>query len=194
MLTNIVPRLTNKDIGLSRQQLTGPHILNLLAYQALVPLLCKHCCQTIEEAVQEPSSAEELVEIVELLQTKFQVPVDGVRFRRVGGCHHCKGRGAIGRRLVAELFQPDRTWLELVRQGDDHAALAHYRSLSDGDLCSDDMTGKTVFEHALLRAIRGEIDPRECAEFETFDRFELSGPTVAHQRARGTSPVLRVAG
>lgn len=194
MLTNIAPRLTNKDIGLTRQQLTSPHILNLLVYQALVPMLCKHCCLSLEESLADAEIAEEIAELVELSRSKLFVPTEGMRFRRLGGCQHCKGRGTMGRRLVAEMFQPDRRWLELVRSGDDYGALAHYRSFSDGDLCSDNMTGKVVFEHALLRAIRGEIDPRECDQFETFERFELSEATLNHQRQRGASPVLRVAG
>jgi type II secretory ATPase GspE/PulE/Tfp pilus assembly ATPase PilB-like protein len=190
MLTNIVPRLTNDDIGLNRQQLTNPHILNLLVYQALVPMLCPHCCESSEEASADP----EVAELLEIASSKFRVPTDGMRFRHVGGCSRCKGRGTIGRRLVAEMFQPDRVWLERVRDGDDHGALAHYRSFSDGDLCSDDMTGKTVFEHALWRAIRGEIDPRECDKFETFSRFELSESTINLQRQREHSTTLRVAG
>src|SRR6202012_5097579 len=40
LISNIIPRLTNDQIGVSRQALTGPNILNLLVYQALVPKLC----------------------------------------------------------------------------------------------------------------------------------------------------------
>ena len=38
---------------------------------------------------------------------------------------------------------------------------------------SADMTGKTVFEHALYKALQGEIDVRNCEEFDGFERFEI---------------------
>jgi hypothetical protein len=60
-----------------------------------------------------------------------------------------------------------------VRDNDDDAAVMHYRSASDGDFLSPDMTGKTVFEHALWKALQGEIDVRNCEEFDAFSRFEL---------------------
>ena len=41
------------------------------------------------------------------------------------------------------------------------------------DFLSPDMTGKTVFEHTLWKALQGEIDVRNCEEFDSFSRFEL---------------------
>ena len=111
--------------------------------------------------------------MLRMIRKKFRL--NHVRFfvKRPGGCVECEGRGTRGRVVVAEMFQPDRRWLELTRAGDDYAANLHYRSLSDRDFTSDDLTGKTVFEHALLRAWKGDIDLRMCEEFETFERFEM---------------------
>ena len=33
--------------------------------------------------------------------------------------------------------------------------------------------GLTVFEHALYKALQGEIDVRNCEEFDGFERFEI---------------------
>jgi len=92
---------------------------------------------------------------------------------RPGGCATCAGRGTRGKTIVAEMLQPDRSWLRHVRSNDDDAALQHFRSASDRSFASPDMTGKTVFEHALYKALQGEIDVRNCEEFDGFERFEI---------------------
>ena len=60
-----------------------------------------------------------------------------------------------------------------VRNNDDDAALQHFRAASNRQFDSPDMTGKTVFEHALYKALQGEIDVRNCEEFDGFERFEI---------------------
>ena len=170
LISNIVPRLTNANMGLNRQALTNPNILNLLVYQALVPVLCTACAETPAVAAARD---HEVAELLDLLTTKFSVATENLRFKRDGGCACCKGRGTVGRTIVAEMWLPDRQWLALVRKDEDYAALLHYRSHSDGDLASENMNGKTVFEHALYKALHGQIDPRECHSFDSFERFEV---------------------
>lgn len=176
LISNIVPRLSNDQVGLSRQALTSPNIINLLVYQALVPLVCQHCAQTAEQAAKVDP---EVGELQSLLQRKFKLPTEAtgqLRFKRFGGCEHCRGRGTKGKTVVAEMWQPDRQWLQLVRAGDDYGALMHYRSFSDRDFRSANMDGKTVFEHTLWKALQGQVDPRECEEFDSFERFEIMPP------------------
>lgn len=170
LISAIVPRLTNDQIGLTRQALTGPNILNLLVYQALVPKLCLHCADTTAAAVR---ADPDLAETVEVLDRRFRVPTDRLRWEHRGGCARCDGRGTRGKTLVAEVLRPDRTWLRRVRDNDDDGAMLHHRASSDGDFLSPDMTGKTVFEHALWKALQGEVDVRCCEEFDAFSRFEI---------------------
>ena len=174
LISNIVPRLTNRTVGLTRDALTNPNIINTLVYQALVPKLCLKCCEPPTVAVQNDP---EVAEYLEILERRFKVPTYNLRFKHVGGCPACGGRGTKGKTIVAEMWQPDRKWLELVRANNDFGALMHYRSFSDGDFTSEDMTGKTVFEHTLYKALQGAVDVRNCEEFETFERFEILGET-----------------
>lgn len=170
MISNMVPRLTDSEMGLSRGALTNPGIVNLLAFQSLVPLVCPAC------ALAPPAAAEadaEVAELLEILRDKFRVPTGRMRFRNPEGCRDCRQRGTGGRTVVAEMWQPDRRWLQMVRAAEDYEALLHYRSLSDRDFCSANMTGKTVFEHALFKAIEGLVDPRVCNDFEAVERFEI---------------------
>jgi general secretion pathway protein E len=173
LISTIIPRLTNDQIGVSRQALTGPNILNLLVYQALVPKLCGACAEpTPVAAAHDPDVAE----IVDLLARKYRVPVERLRWQHLGGCPLCQGRGTLGKTIVAEMLRPDRAWLRHVRDNDDDAAVMHFRSFSDRDFSSPDMTGKTVFEHTLWKALQGEIDVRNCEEFDSFSRFEVLPP------------------
>lgn len=173
LISNIIPRLTNDQIGVSRQALTGPNILNLLVYQALVPKLCRCCALPTSFALRLDADAREIEEV---LRRRFGIATNRLRWTRPEGCPACQGRGTYGKTIVAEMLQPDRAWLRHVRNNDDDAALQHFRSTSDRMFDSPDMTGKTVFEHALHKALHGEIDVRNCEEFDGFERFEILPP------------------
>ena len=170
LISNIIPRLTNDQIGVSRQALTGPNILNLLVYQALVPKLCRCCALPTALALRVDPDAREIEEV---LRRRFGLATARLRWTRPEGCAACQGRGTHGKTIVAEMLQPDRVWLRHVRNNDDDAALQHFRSASNRQFDSPDMTGKTVFEHALYKALQGEIDVRNCEEFDGFERFEI---------------------
>lgn len=179
LISNIIPRLTNDQIGVSRQALTGPNILNLLVYQALVPKLCRCCALPTSMALRVDSDAREIEEV---LRRRFGLATARLRWIRPDGCAACQGRGTHGKTIVAEMLQPDRVWLRHVRNNDDDAALQHFRSASNRHFESPDMTGKTVFEHALHKALQGEIDVRNCEEFDGFERFEILPPDRAASR------------
>jgi len=170
LISNIIPRLTNDQIGVSRQALTGPNILNLLVYQALVPRLCRCCALPTSIALRVDVDVREIDEV---LRRRFAIDTAGLRWTRPGGCPACQGRGSAGKTIVAEMLQPDRTWLRHVRNNDDDAALQHFRASGNRSFSSPDMNGKTVFEHALYKALQGEIDVRNCEEFDGFERFEI---------------------
>jgi type II secretory ATPase GspE/PulE/Tfp pilus assembly ATPase PilB-like protein len=170
LISNIIPRLTNDQIGVSRQALTGPNILNLLVYQALVPKLCRCCALPTAIALRGDPDVREIEEV---LRRRFGLATARLRWTRAEGCAACHGRGSFGKTIVAEMLQPDRTWLRHVRNNDDDAALQHFRAAGDRQFDSPDMTGKTVFEHALHKALQGEIDVRNCEEFDGFERFDI---------------------
>jgi general secretion pathway protein E len=169
-ISSIAPRLTNQKIGLTREEFASPKVINLLVYQALVPALCPHCRVPARSLLRTDVDVRQKVN---LLVQKFGLDAGLFFCRSLKGCIDCGGLGTRGRVIVAEMYRPDREWLNLTRAGDDQGAERHYRKQSDGNLTSDDMTGKTVFEHALARATRGEIDFLECEEFESFERYEL---------------------
>lgn len=186
LVSGIIPRLTDEEIGISRTVLTNPNILTLLAYQALVPILCSDCKihandQTELHHVHHSSDGRhsandcltELKYIMTQLESRFDLSSDRFYYRRQGGCENCNGRGTKGQTVVAEMLIPDRHWLSLTRESKDYEAIEYYRSFSDKRFDSDDMSGKTVFEHTLYKALQGIVDPRQCSRFASFARFEI---------------------
>jgi type II secretory ATPase GspE/PulE/Tfp pilus assembly ATPase PilB-like protein len=146
------------------QTLTTRKFWSLLAYQALVPKLCPECCEPADRTIPN---------LTAFIRQRFHIDTSAVRTRRMGGCAACRGRGVRGVTVVAEMMQPTRPFLRLMREGRDFEAEAAWRSASDGRFDSPHMRGKTVFEHALYKAYCGMIDPRTVETFELFDQFEI---------------------
>ena len=167
LLPGIVPRLVNEEIGMSRTVLTAPNILTLLAYQALVPILCPECALPSSVASRTDRTVNDIVGHV----SQMSLDTTPLRWKRVGGCSHCNFRGTKGLTVVAEMLMPDDDWLNCIREERDSAAMDVYRRTSDGNLMSDDMTGKSVFEHTLHKALHGMVDARQCSRFDLWPRF-----------------------
>lgn len=173
LLTGIVPRLSNRKLGLSREVLCAPNILTLLVYQALVPILCSRCSLTSEEAAAEGEDKPKDEEVGQYLGYVRRIGLDETRLRwkNIGGCEHCKHRGTVGQTVVAEMVIPSKDWLTATRESRDADAMTIYQKDSDGDLLSSNMRGKTIFEHTLYKAMNGRVDVRQCNRFEIFERF-----------------------
>lgn len=167
LLSGIVPRLVNPEIGMNREVLTAPNMLTLLVYQALVPRLCHHCSHTTEEAEELFPDVEEIVAHIR----RLDLDPSSFRWKRLAGCDRCGERGTVGQTVVAEMMMPDEDWLRPIRESRDADAVEVYRGWSDRDLTSSNMEGKTVFEHTLLKAYRGHVDARQCSRFDNFNRF-----------------------
>lgn len=186
LISGIIPRLTDDEIGISRKVLTNPNILTLLAYQALVPILCPHCkiradheselihVHHSSDGTHVPDDGlEELKYTITQLESRFKLPRDIFYYRRSAGCEKCSHRGTKGQTVVAEMFIPDREWLLLTREEKDYEAIQYFRHFSDKQFDSSNMVGKTVFEHTLYKSIQGNIDPRQCSRFASLARFEI---------------------
>jgi type II secretory ATPase GspE/PulE/Tfp pilus assembly ATPase PilB-like protein len=152
---------------MNREVLTAPNMLTLLVYQALVPKLCPQCAMTSEEGAANTPDVSGVVKHIDGLGLDRQ----NFKWRRMGGCEVCKNRGTVGLTVVAEMIMPDDEWLKLIRENRDTEAVAHYRSMSNRDLTSPNMDGKTAFEHTLYKALQGEVDARQCSRFDVWARY-----------------------
>lgn len=169
----IVQRLVSPAIGMDLHALTAPNILSLLIYQALVPKLCPDCKIPIETMPQSVISEFRKVAV------KFNVDVWSMCFKKEGGCEACKFRGTKGMTVVAEIIKPDRKFLALLRERREFDAIDYWLSHGDGAYDSDEMKGKTVFQHAFYMALQGLIDPYTPERFEKYEHVELVADRLA---------------
>jgi type II secretory ATPase GspE/PulE/Tfp pilus assembly ATPase PilB-like protein len=172
-----VMRLAGGRLKVPMDELASEKFLNAVGNQKLVPLLCPHCKVPAED-VMPPAQ-------LELLRTKFGLDTSKMACRDDGGCVHCRlpglltrdGRvaaGTKGQTLAMELFRPSPEFLEYVAKRDWRGAERAWRSERATGFGDSDMTGKTIFEHALYKAAQGLIDPRFIDEkMRTFASYRV---------------------
>ena len=175
----IFQRLSDPAAGLSLHSLTAPRIINLLVYQALVPVLCPECCIPLAQMPEFTRSRYQAV------GKRFSVDVGNLRFRNHRPeCPACNGRGTSRQEVVAEMLKPDRKLLSLMRQGEDFEAEEYWLNTWDGRFDTPDMTGKTAFQHAFYKALQGLIDPSTVERFGLFDTYDIPSPKEHGERRK----------
>lgn len=151
-LMGILPRMTSQSIGADLYALTEPGIFRLMVNQALLGTLCKSCRIPLHEAPQP------LRDEMKAVADDFEVDTSGVYLRRKGGCPHCRHRGIKGMTVIAEVYEPTDDFLMAMRQRNTPGAKRLWLETWDGRFDSANMQGKTKFEHAFLKMLRGDLD------------------------------------
>jgi len=182
-IAGAINRLTDPKIGLTRQELTSGSLIGLLCYQALVPILCPHCNLTQREVSRElhrlnteQSLREEryITYLGRVINERFGIDASILRWKNPHGCEHCRNRGTRGLTICAEILMPDDEWLDLSAANKDREAIRNWRYRhSDRNIASDNMNGKLVIEHALYKAQKGLIDPRNIERFGQLSTLEI---------------------
>ncbi len=122
----IVGRLTG--IGVERTLLCTPDILSALIFQTLVPLLCPYCKISLEKWLKKPDPHQRRPHLSSRIKHALDsrnLSTDEIFFRGEG-CMKCKHVGVIGRKVLAEIVQPDNTLVDMLRQGDLFTARKHW--------------------------------------------------------------------
>jgi general secretion pathway protein E len=151
------------EIGIPPSVLFMPSFISGIIAQRVLPRLCGHCALPWVEACALPDFLDR--GLVERLSVAFSMigqvedPLEGLRFRSPTGCPHCQQKGIVGSALIAEIIQPDATYLKAVKEGrleeaQNWAARGHVAAL-----CG--RFGVSMLSHALLRAEAGEVDARD---------------------------------
>lgn len=153
----IIERL--KDFGITPNVMGSPEFLNGLIYQKLLPTVCPHCSIPFQDIVGKSNASKTDLELAQRLGKVADMNKHTIKVRNHKGCEHCKFTGVTGRTVCAEIVRPDFTMLKFFRDQDSIGAYQYWRSLSDGDLDSTNMTGKTALEHALYKMRQGLVCP-----------------------------------
>lgn len=167
-VTKVVPRLEN--LGIQREMLANPDVLELMVYQRLVPLMCEHCkvpFRMESYSDEEQHLARQLVEVIGGLK--------GAYMKRQGGCAKCDGWGIAGRSVIAEVLPVDDRGREFIQKGD---MLGWERDLIARGW-------QTIADHAIHLVHKGVVDlfdAHEAATFRTRDDKTAINFTALYER------------
>jgi type II secretory ATPase GspE/PulE/Tfp pilus assembly ATPase PilB-like protein len=156
-------RLAGGRLQLPMDEVASEKFVNAVGNQKLIPVLCPHC--KVPAADVMPAAQ------LDLLRTKFGLDTSKMACRDEDGCEHCRlpglftrsgkvAAGTKGQTLAMELFRPSVEFLDRIAVRDWRGAEKVWRSERIAGFGDADMTGKTIYEHALYKASTGLIDPR----------------------------------
>lgn len=175
-IIGIFDRLTENLIGLDIKTITSEGKFKLLAYQKLLPVLCKECRISISDMDLNTQTA------MRQLGKKFGVDVSKVNYRHIAKpddeskCECCDGRGVKGMTLAAEVYAPTELFLHHMRNQDVYNARKEWQRLSDGRLDTPYMNGKQILHHGFYKMLQGELDISSVRQLGRFDSL-LEGRT-----------------
>lgn len=145
----IIGRL--RSLGVPNDVLGSLDFISGLIYQTLCPVLCPECSVPLEQymAREQSERAEQLK--MRLVRVVENLAEANVRFRNPEStCEHCKGKGIIGRTVVAEVVLPDENMKILFSGGKDTEALRYWKTKKNG---------KTVLWYGIGKMKQGLLDP-----------------------------------
>ncbi|MFC0403138.1 ATPase, T2SS/T4P/T4SS family [Paraburkholderia rhizosphaerae] len=170
-------RLAGGRLQLPMDEVSSGKFINAVGNQKLIPLLCPHCKRPANDVM--PAAQ------LELLRSKFGLDTSKMACRDEEGCDHCRlpglltragkvAAGTKGQTLAMELFRPTPEFLEQVAVRDWRGAEKVWRAGRLAGFGEPDMTGKTIYEHALYKASVGLIDPRFIDEsMKPFEEYRV---------------------
>ena len=188
----IPERLASKAIGIPEDFLASPGILNLLVYQALLPVLCHNCAKPLSSLAQTGGKDRRGVyhdetywaDYISRIQRLFKIDTAKIRVKCDEGCKACERKdlpqlnGYKGRTVVASMLEPqvDRQMLRHIRANDTLALQEYCETLEKSAIDDPDMTNKSMMECAMYKAQLGLLDPRDIEQktmaFDTFERIQ----------------------
>ena len=156
-------RLAGGRLQLPMDEVSSEKFVNAVANQKLIPLLCPNCKVPARDVMTATQ--------IEALEKKFGLDTSKMACRDEAGCEDCRLKGLFtrsgkvaggtkGQTLAMEIFRPTSEFLDRVAVRDWRGAETVWRSTRTAGFGEEDMTGKTIYEHALYKASQGLIDPR----------------------------------
>jgi len=151
------------DLGVKEIDLLDPEMVSGVLFQALLKRLCDGCKVPIKNANWDGSH-----KWLSDMGSHIESPTS-IFCRSMTGCSKCALSGYAGRTPVLEVIRTDETYLRLSFNRRRDEATAHIRSR--GMI--------TIHQHALIRILRGEVDPRDAEE-----QFDGLAPRLPQAQSR----------
>lgn len=147
------------DFNISHSVLSSPYFLNSLSYQKLIPVACPHCStlavNSLDKNIQE--------DLIAIKQKYPNINLNYIKVNNPSRCEKCNYYGAIKREVCAEVidmkklikFHPQI--LDYILNEDLSSIYKAWKNMSDGNIMSDNMNGKTCWEHGLKKVLEGKV-------------------------------------
>lgn len=164
------------DFGLSRSVLGAPDFLTGLLYQKLLPLVCPHCAIDLKELINSEEVTMEDIQLHDRIASNIGSDISKatLKLRSPEGCEQCGYQGIKGRSVCAEVIMLDLRMIELISADRTIDLIKYWRGLSDNDLFSLNMRGKTCMEHGFQKVISGLVSPYDLeSAFKPLDEMKL---------------------
>lgn len=165
-----LPYFLSSKMGMQADLLSHSAVVGLLLHQVLVKKLCT--CALKGGKAKEALGLQRLRHV----EKTYQVDVDRLDAHNPQGCEVCRAQGHpsrvgyMGRRILAEYFEPDNEDRALISKRDFIALEQRWREshVSFSDMSST--RGNTALEVGLKAALQGGVDLRSieryCGQFE----------------------------
>lgn len=133
------------DLGIPEMLLTDPGVVAGLMCQRLVKRLCPHCKRPLSEHAHELDSrdADRFARVLRFETAYILGP----------GCNHCRGKGTVGRTVVAETIVTNERLMGYLRAHDRAGAISYVRK---------ELGLMSMHDHAILKVNAGIVDPFEA--------------------------------
>lgn len=154
-----VDRLTSPTMGLDIGIVAQENFFRAIMCQELLPVLCE--CKLTPEAAG--ISIEYMESVRELYDYHDKgLDISAIRFRNHAGCPKCNKRvpGIISRTVVEEFLEISDVIMTAFRNRDIEKAKRIFR-LTRSPLNEAKSKGRTMFENALHKCLKGDVDPRD---------------------------------
>ncbi|CAB3734906.1 hypothetical protein LMG22037_05915 [Paraburkholderia phenoliruptrix] len=167
-----IDRFCSNELGIPREVMATPGFMNLLVYQALVPINCE-CCKDFPARLHADAA------YLKRIERLFDLDVDGIYLTNKAGCPKCSKPGLVelngiaGRKVVAEMLELDTYMLEMIRAHKNIDLIKYVNKLRTSKFSEEDSLGKSAMEVAMYRCSQGQVSPFEIEEkFGTFEQYE----------------------
>lgn len=187
----IAERLYSESIGIPSDFLSSPGVLNVLAYQALIPKLCPNCSLPSEflerngglDKIGRSRDGDYWKRFFSRISDLYSIDAQILRIRNHEGCNHCRNPelpmlgGYVGRDTATEVIEPvtDRRFLRYVKERDMLGLQDYLDDLPRTAFDDADMTNKTIVECAIYKALQGTFDPRDIeSKTATFEQIQIT--------------------
>lgn len=169
-------RLTGKELAIESDTLAGDHVINCVLYQKLLPKLCPECKKPANHPTLGIPEAKRKV-----LVSKYQLDPGTMYVANPSGCPACKptvagleANGTKGVSVACEVFIPTLEMLPLIASRKWAELSLMWRQQRVAGFASENMLGKTAYEHGLLELAKGNVALEHLEEkFEPIESYRL---------------------